>query len=116
VTGLISITRAVSRRDLRPLLVVAAAAVILATAHSVHCIETGWMMLAPALVLVLPLLSGRFVGEQRLLRWAAARRPVRRRSAPVAHLPRPARRIAVRGTLLAARAAGRAPPRAVLSL
>lgn len=45
---------------------------------------------APVLVLALPLLSGRFVGEDRIARAAAARRRAARRTAPLYRPPAPA--------------------------
>ncbi|WP_320670874.1 hypothetical protein [Patulibacter defluvii] len=75
------------------------------------------LMLAPALVAFALLASGRYVGEQRLARWARAhrarrRRPQRRLAAPVVRhrvvLPRG-------GRLIAAALAVRPPP-AVLAL
>ena len=41
--------------------------------------ETGVLFLSPAIVLLASLLTGRYVGEDRLARLAAARRPPRRR-------------------------------------
>jgi hypothetical protein len=70
-------------------------------------------MMAPALLLVVPLLAGRFVGEETLRRWSIARRPRRRRPAATVRLPRRRRAVAARGVLLAAQAAGRAPPTAM---
>jgi hypothetical protein len=56
------------RRDLRPLPFVAAAAVLFAATQSVAGLSVGWMMMAPALLLVVPLLVGRFLGEETLRR------------------------------------------------
>ncbi len=72
----------------------------------------------PLLVVLLPLLAGRFVGEERLIRAAARARGARRRpraiSAPRAWL----RGVAMfpRGGLLIARAIAVRPPPAALSL
>jgi hypothetical protein len=71
----------------------------------------GLLYLAPAVVLGLVLLAGRYPGEQTLVRpLARARTPVRR-ALPRVPTPRPARRVRPRGgLLLAARLAGRGPP------
>jgi hypothetical protein len=72
-------------------------------------LEVGVLFLAPAIVLLASLLTGRYVGEDRLRRLAAAFRPHRRRrlgSAPAritrprAHMPRGGRLV---GTSLAVR-------------
>jgi hypothetical protein len=71
-------------------------------------LDTGLLFLAPAFVLLLPLLAGRYVGERALtpLR-SAVRRPV----AAALHLPRPRLRLVPRGGLLVGCSlAGRAPP------
>ena len=71
-------------------------------------LDTGLLFLAPAFVLMLPLLAGRYLGEGAL----APRRPLLRRPAPVrAGLPRPRARLVPRGGLLVGCSlAGRAPP------
>ena len=80
--------------------------------HSVIGLGTGFMYLAPALVLVFPLLAGRYLGERRLLD-LARRIPDSRRSG---HLdderPRPvfAPLLARGGRLIAASLAVRPPP------
>ncbi len=68
--------------------------------------------LAPAVLLVLPLLYGRYLGERvihRLARRAAPVRPVRSFA-----LPRAPRSLGARVAVLALSGAGRAPPIAVL--
>jgi hypothetical protein len=99
-------------RDLRPLLAVAVLGVLVALAQSVTGLDTGLLLLSPALVLLLPLLVGRYLGEERLQRLASRLAP-RRRPRPVS-APLPRRRpraVAVRGgRLLAAALAERAPP------
>jgi hypothetical protein len=103
-----------SRRDLRPLLLLAAVAVVMAATWSVVGLDVGWLMMAPALVLVLPLLAGRFVGEEALRRWSSSRRAAPRRRDGGRLLPRrPERTIGLDGPLLARRRAGRAPPAAL---
>jgi hypothetical protein len=71
-------------------------------------LDTGLLFLAPAFVLLLPLLAGRYVGERAL---APLRRPVRRAVAAAIHLARPRLRFVPRGGLLVGCSlAGRAPP------
>jgi hypothetical protein len=71
-------------------------------------LDTGLLFLAPAFVLLLPLLAGRYVGEGVL---APLQRPARRAVALALHLPRPRARRAPRGGLLVGCClAGRAPP------
>ena len=70
------------------------------------------LLAAPVLVLVLPLLAGRYVGEERLARLAAAFAPARRRPAAalrpaVARAPRVLPR---GGRLIATALAVRPPP------
>jgi hypothetical protein len=99
-------------RDLRPLLAVALLGVVVAAAESVAGLDTGLLLLSPALVLLLPLLAGRYLGEDQLDRLAARlatpRRP-RRVSAP---LPRRRPRVVVvrGGRLLVSALAERGPP------
>jgi hypothetical protein len=71
-------------------------------------LDTGLLFLAPAFVLLLPLLAGRYVGERAL---APLRRRVRRAVAAALELPRPRARLVPRGGLLVGCSlAGRAPP------
>lgn len=71
-------------------------------------LDTGLLFLAPAFLLLLPLLAGHYVGEGML---APLRPPVRRAAARVLRRPRPAARLAPRGgLLLGCSLAGRAPP------
>jgi len=74
----------------------------------------GLLYLTPALVLVLPLLLGRYVGEERIA--ALASHPARARPRPARHLslPRTAERVMHRGgRLVASSMAKRPPPRRV---
>src|SRR5258708_2164477 len=48
-------------RDLRPLLVVAVLGVAVALAETITGLDTGLLLLSPALVLLLPLLAGRYL-------------------------------------------------------
>jgi hypothetical protein len=98
-------------RDMRILLGLAALLVGLVLAQAITGAEV--MMASPALVLALPLLAGRYVGEERL--WRLAERlcaPVVRAARTVrAKLPRAPRADVPRGgRLLAARMAERGPP------
>ncbi len=71
-------------------------------------LDTGLLFLAPAFVLLLPLLAGRYVGERVLTPLV---RPVRRAVAAAFHLARPRARLVPRGGLLVGCSlAGRAPP------
>ena len=71
-------------------------------------LDTGLLFLAPAFVLLLPLLAGRYVGERAL---APVVRSLRRAVAAALHLARPRARRAPRGGLLVGCSlAGRAPP------
>jgi hypothetical protein len=83
------------------------AALWLAGLH-VGGLDTGLLFLAPAFVLLLPLLAGRYPGERVLApRVAPVRCPVALRLA----LPRPRARLVPRGGLLVGSSlAGRAPP------
>jgi hypothetical protein len=83
------------------------AALWLAGLH-VGGLDTGLLFLAPAFVLLLPLLAGRYPGERALAPRVA---PVRRAAPFRLALPRPALRLAPRGGLLVGCSlAGRAPP------
>ena len=77
-------------------------------------IDVGVLFLSPAIVLLASLLSGRYVGEDRLSRLAAAFRPHARRRRPRAAAParRPSRHLPMPrgGSLLATSLAVRPPP------
>jgi hypothetical protein len=101
------------RKDLRPLLAVAVLGVVIALAETVTGLDTGLLLLSPALVLLLPLLAGRYLGEETLERLVARRSAaVRRTRAVSAPLPRRRpRATSVRGgRLLASALAERGPP------
>jgi hypothetical protein len=75
--------------------------------------ETGVLFLSPAIVLLASLLTGRYVGEERLARLAAAIRPSRPRRLRAARLVLPRRRQGVMprgGRLVATSLAVRPPP------
>ncbi|HEX4186842.1 MAG TPA: hypothetical protein VHY83_02985 [Solirubrobacteraceae bacterium] len=103
-----------SRRALRLLLVACALPAVWLLTHSFLDLGLGFLFLAPAVLLALPLLAGRYVGAERLSR-AASRAPARRPP----RLPPPRRawlRVPPRGGLLvAASLAVRPPPAAVPS-
>ncbi|HWH93726.1 MAG TPA: hypothetical protein VNT03_07690 [Baekduia sp.] len=101
------------RRDLRPPLAIAVLGVAIALAESVTGLDTGLLLLSPALVLLLPLLAGRYLGEQTLERLAARRAAPRRHWRPAsAPLPRrrPRATLIRGGRLLASALAERGPP------
>jgi hypothetical protein len=102
------------RRDLRPLLAVAVLGVCVALAEMVTGLDTGLLLLSPALVLLLPLLAGRYLGEETLERLAARVAVPRRRRARVValapHHRRPHARVLRGGRLIAAALAERGPP------
>jgi hypothetical protein len=76
-------------------------------------LEVGVLFLAPAIVLLASLLTGRYVGEERLRRLAAAFRPNRRRRLPTAaaRIARPRALMPRGGRLVGASLAVRPPPR-----
>jgi hypothetical protein len=105
-----------SRRDRLLLLALAALSVVLVVVHSLLGLDPNLLLAVPALVMFLPLLAGRYVGEDGLARLAArwrARRPRalascgRALRAPVV-LPRG-------GRLIAAALAQRGPPASLLA-
>jgi hypothetical protein len=101
-------------RHLRPLLVLAVLGAVLAVAGSVAGVDTGLLLLSPALVLAVPLVLGRYPGSGRLERLAARGRPARPRRAMSLTPPRRRPRAAAAhgGRLLAFALAERAPPSA----
>jgi hypothetical protein len=103
-----------TRRDLRLMAALGVFAVVVALTQTVAGLDVGLLLLAPALVLALPLLAGRYLGEDRLTHWRAAFTPRRRRGAPVlaARLPRVGRPASANtGALIAAALGRRGPPR-----
>src|SRR3954447_24618615 len=75
------------RRDQRLLLGLAALTLLFALVQSATGISADVLLAAPALVLLLPLLAGRYVGEDGLARLTAALVPRRRRPAVAALAP-----------------------------
>jgi hypothetical protein len=100
-----------ARRDRHLLIALAAAAA------AALLTLTGALVLAPALVLLVPLLSGRYVGERAIERLATRFAPApkrRRATAPLA--ARPTAVVAVRPwRLLAAQVSRRGPPQFLLA-
>lgn len=95
------------------MVLIALAAAGIAAAETLTGMHSGLMHLAPALVLLLPLLAGRYVGEERLAALATrhAAPPIRAVARLTARLPRaPRATIARGGALLAAALAERGPP------
>ena len=102
---------AVPRRDLRILLALSALALAFALGQTAVGLNTGFLFMAPALVILLPLIAGRYLGEQRLARFTRSM-PALRRAVPDVRLPRPAFRTVLPrgGRLIAASLAVRPPP------
>jgi hypothetical protein len=106
------------RRDRRILLGLAALTVLFAVVQSVTGISGDVLLAAPALILLLPLLAGRYLGEDGLARLSAFAAPPRRRPA-VSRIPGTLRapRILARGGQLIGDALGtRGPPAFALAL
>ena len=99
------------RRDQRLLLALAALALALALAQTLTGLSSDVLLAVPALVLLLPLLAGRYVGEETLAR-LAVRFGARRRRAPtaLASAISPPRVIARGSRLMAVSLAERGPP------
>jgi hypothetical protein len=106
------------RRDQRILLGLAALTVLLAVLQSATGVSADVLLAAPALVLLLPLLAGRYVGEEGIARLGAIlAQPRRRPVAALAPAPRRAPRVLARGgRLIAVALAQRGPPHALLAL
>jgi hypothetical protein len=99
-----------TRRDRLLLFALAGVALAMACLTLVG-VHSDVLLAVPALVLALPLLAGRYVGEERLARLAAAFVPVRRRPAgAVAPIAAVANRLPRGGRLLAFSLAVRPPP------
>jgi hypothetical protein len=76
-------------------------------------VEAALAYLAPALLILLPLMGGRYPGDDALVRVAARRAPVPARRAQAPAVPRRRRHAALLprgGRLMGAALAGRAPP------
>jgi hypothetical protein len=104
------------RRALRSLAFLAAVLALWIATRSVDGLTMGWLVLAPALLLLVPLLGGRYVGESTLSRLSGRRTVVRRRCIAAAPVRWRVLDAAPHGgLLLARRIAGRAPPRAAIA-
>jgi hypothetical protein len=106
------------RRDQRILFGLAALTVLFAVVQSATGISGDVLLAAPALILMLPLLAGRYLGEDHIARLSAFVAPPRRRSASAwAMQPRRAPRVLARGgRLIAVALAQRGPPSYQLAL
>jgi hypothetical protein len=101
----------VSRRDQHLMLGLAVLSVAFAVLQSLTGLNPDLLLAAPALLLFLPLLAGRYLGEERLVQLAARSRAPQARavssSRPVLRAPRV---LARGGRLIAVALAERAPP------
>jgi hypothetical protein len=103
------------RRDQRLLFGLAALTVLFAVVQAATGISGDVLLAAPALILLLPLLAGRYVGEEGLARLGAYLAS-RRRPAALRAAPRRAPRVLARGGRLIAEAlAERGPPALLLA-
>jgi hypothetical protein len=102
-----------SNRDLRVMAFVGVLVVALTAAQTVTGLDIGLLHLAPALVLLLPLVAGRYVGEERLAALGAEyrARPQRAAAQPAPHSP--PRTLVRGGRLIAAGLVERGPPSAL---
>ena len=101
----------VSRRDQHIMFGLAVLSVAFAAVQSLTGLNPDVLLAAPALLLFLPLLAGRYVGEDGLLRVAARWRAPRVRAvSSVRPVPRAPRVLARGGRLIAVALAERAPP------
>jgi hypothetical protein len=104
----------VSRRGLRLLLAVCALPVFWLLTKGFLDFGLGLLFLAPAALLALPLIAGRYVGAEHLTRVAARRAPAIRHSKSSLSLPRRCWRVPPRGGLLIAASLAVRPPPSVL--
>jgi hypothetical protein len=105
------------RRDQRILLGLAALTLLLAVVQSATGINADVLLATPGLILLLPLLAGRYVGEDGIARLGRLLAPPRRR-AVAARVTQPLRapRVLPRGgCLIAASLARRGPPAPLLA-
>jgi hypothetical protein len=103
---------AMPRRALKLLLAMCVLAAAGLLAGSVVGMGAGCLFLAPAVLLALPLLAGRYLGAERLSRIARARNP-RRIKVTVSGRPRPWGSVPPRGGLLIAASLAVRPPPAI---
>ncbi len=99
------------RRDRRILLALSVLALGLALAQTTLGLSTGFLFMAPALVLALPLLAGRYPGSQKLAAFVRALpRPRRERARPALSRTAFDRLLPRGGRLIACAMAVRPPP------
>jgi hypothetical protein len=99
------------RRDRYVLLALATLSLLLAVLQSVTGVSPDVLLAVPALLLLLPLLAGRYLGEDGLARLVQRRLAPRRRSPATLGTRRRTPRILPRGgRLIAAALAERGPP------
>jgi hypothetical protein len=79
-------------------------------AQSVMDFGVGCLFLAPAVLLAMPLIAGRYLGAEHLSRLASSRLPRRRRASGASHTPRMWGLTPPRGGLLMAAALAVRPP------
>lgn len=105
---------AMPRRDLRILLALCVLAVGFAVAHNAAGLSIGFLFMAPALVIAMALVAGRYVGEDKLTRFVRAL-PRVRPAVPSGRTPRlPFACLLPRGgRLIASSLAVRPPPAAL---
>jgi hypothetical protein len=107
-----------TRRDLRLLMVLAVLAVAWAVLQAVTGYDGGWAYMAPAVFVAVPLLAGRYLGEDhiaQLARWVQKRRAPRRAPRVCGHARAP-RCVASRGGALIARSLAVRPPPPALTV
>ncbi len=106
------------RRDQRILFGLAALTVLFAVVQSATGISGDVLLAAPALILLLPLLAGHYLGEDGLARLSAFVAPPRRRAAVAQWAPswRAPRVLARGGRLIAVSLGRRGPPAFQLAL
>lgn len=102
-----------ARSRLAPIVLLAAALAAFGMALVVPGLDVGVLFLSPAIVLLASLLTGHYVGEERLHRLAASFRPRRQAGRAVAATASPLRRALMPrgGRLVATSLAVRPPPR-----
>jgi len=105
-----TITRPVRSRDLHLMLALLCAGLGLVVAAVP---SDGLLMLLPALLLLAPLVAGRYLGEDAIERVRVARTARRPRAVLCAPLPRPVEHLLPRGGLLLGSSLARRPPPAL---
>jgi hypothetical protein len=101
----------VPRRDKQIMLALAVVSVAFATLHSLTGVNPDILLALPALMLFVPLVAGRYFGEDRLARLAARSRAPRARAVSSLRPDLRAPRVLARGgRLIAVALAERAPP------